>query len=557
MRKILASILVPLAVVSFALPLSARGALTEELPEANYSHERSIASAFLESIGVKSVKLEVEYSSDQLVTFADERAAVYVIVASEEYERYLDSPVLAWGEGDTIWKYSGIARYSPDSHLVDRYESQLKGFKENNTAYKAPELPFLKDRASRKAPLLGDIKYGQEAPYNKYFPTQSVNGKISHYVVGCGPVALAQVLSYYRSKTPPTGEDFIKTGQGTKHTVRFQEYPFTWNESNEALARLMLCAAASVNATVSPEGSASALADFKYALLSHWHYSPRCRYFQKASDIDALSRIYVEIDERRPVIVADSTHMYVCDGYYKDYIHLNLGWDGSCNGYYRAFLSQGGEPGILPFREILTGILPLDPSAVKSVEVTVPKGGALASALDESQRDGITKLTVKGTLNGEDIAIVSQMARDGSLMELDLSDATIVDGGCYITRSADNMSLSGYYSSGKQKVRYHFDMSSLKPGQWKEMERMGLTDTPTRVIKKNPTGGYTASWFADNSTIGPYMFDGCENLLRIVLPRGTREVKGNAFFGCHSLVSVTGLPKNTSPKAFNNSRLGR
>lgn len=534
------------------------------MSESENSQEWQIAMDFLNSKGVTPSALGQTIALETLVVFTDKRAQAYAVVVRKDYQPYIDKPVLAWGVGDLLLKSAGVLQYNDDNHLLGLYDDLLQQYKGKHIVYKSPVKNALWNHPDGVAPLLGDIKYGQEAPYNKKFPMQASNGKLVPCVVGCGPVALAQVLAYYHSATRPTGTASIHSGAGYVYKVNLSNYEFSWSGGENELANLMVCSAASVNATVTPEGSSSGLAIFKQALLNHWHYSPKCTYMRKRSDMELLTSVYSEIDRQRPVIVADSTHMYVCDGYYQDYIHLNLGWDGYGNGYYRAIISDSGEDDLLPFNEIMTGLKPLEQSDMVVLDIKFDHPGQLGRILTAEQRETVTTLRVSGYLNGDDLAIIRQMAgaapspdksmEHGSLMDLDISGATIVKGGCYVTRSANKMVVSGSITSGKQKVKYSYDLSNLKPGQWKEMQDRGLTNKPARVIRADGKGNYTVSWHATDSTIGPYMFDGCDNLCRIVLPRNIKSVKENAFFGCISLDRVEGLPSDVSPKAFNNSK---
>ena len=519
-----------------------------------YSHEWHNAMQFLNERGIYPHNLESGFILESLIAFTDKQACVYAVVAKEDYEKYLDNPVVVWGNGEMIWKGS----FSLDNYLLYYYDDLLQSFKNKGIIYSAASVTVLNDRKANE-PLLGDIKLGQEAPYNKEFPILESDGMKEFCIVGCGPVALAQVLTYHHSKTPPSGTASFTTIDGSVQRVDLSRYAFSWNGDLDEMASLMLCSAASINATVSIDLSSSAMANVKPALLNNWHYSPKCTYIQKSGDLDMLSSIQSEIDEGRPVILADTTHMFVCDGYYKDYIHLNPGWEGYGNGYYRAFVSESGDSNLLPFNELLIGIQPMEESDKQHLDLRLEHAGQLAQMLTPQQRDQVTSLRVSGYLNGNDLAVIRQMAgagKDhGSLMELDLSDATIVNGGCYVTRNAGNMVVSGYFYDKRQKVKYSYNMSNLKPGQWKKMQEMGLTNKPARVIKAAGNGKYTVSWYAIDSTIGQYMFDGCDNLCSIVLPRNTKEVKENAFFGCWSLIQVKGLPQNTSRKAFNSTKI--
>lgn len=523
----------------------------------NREHEWRIAMDFLESRGISPESLTRRLSMKTLVAFADIKSRVYAYVVKQEYEQYLDNPIIAYGI-DERWPVSSLYI---DNELLEKYDSLIVLFKEYRLKYQSPR----NSSQGRVEPLLGRIKLGQGSPYNKYFPVMQFDGGPKTCIAGCGPVALSEVLAYHRSSTPPTGKVTLKTEAGTEYKLDLSTYSFTWDESADELARLMLCSAASLEATVAPDGSSSGMAIIKPVLLRNWHYSPRCTYKQKDGDLEMISTITSELNHRRPVLLADNTHMYVCDGYDRDYLHLNFGWDGYSNGYYRTFVTEIGHSSLLPFKEILYGIEPMAESDFLELDVHVEHAGQLAQKLSQEQLYNVTKLRVTGEINGDDIAVIRQMAGalpypdngtgHGSLMDLDLSGARIVKGGCYVTRSANSMTFSGYTYSGGKKVFYNYDMSKLKAEQWNRMKSIGLIQKPARTIKSIGKGQYVVSWYSLDSTIGQYMFDGCDNLLRIVLPRNLKEVKENAFFGCISLVKVEGLPQNTSAKAFNNTKI--
>lgn len=64
-------------------------------------------------------------------------------------------------------------------------------------------LPHLSDAQTRKsdektiAPLLADIAWGQEWPYNSECPLVVSEGDTLHAAAGCGPVAIGRVMKYY------------------------------------------------------------------------------------------------------------------------------------------------------------------------------------------------------------------------------------------------------------------------------------------------------------------------------------------------------------------------
>ncbi len=134
----------------------------------------------------------------------------------------------------------------------------------------------------------------------------------------------------------------------------------------------------------------------------------------------------------------------------------------------------------------------------KTVNLTA--AGQLSSQIVANEKYSITELTVIGPLNGADLAFIRDMAgkdaegenTEGQLKILDLSEATIVDGGIYYT----NMQTTKEYT-------------------------------------------------ADANVIGDYMF--CNlNLTQVALPASTEKLGYRAFYNCPYLTTVTGTETVTN-----------
>ena len=114
----------------------------------------------------------------------------------------------------------------------------------------------------------------------------------------------------------------------------------------------------------------------------------------------------------------------------------------------------------------------------------------------------ITSLKVVGSINGDDIYYLRKMlgassfseTDRGKLTKLDLSEATIVEGG-----------------------EWYYD-DSLYSGE---------------------------KIYTSNDVIGKCMFDGCGNILDIKLPKNIISIDNNAFNGC-SLLTTINIPKNVT-----------
>ena len=118
----------------------------------------------------------------------------------------------------------------------------------------------------------------------------------------------------------------------------------------------------------------------------------------------------------------------------------------------------------------------MSPEEMK-VTIDSNKAGELANQFKKEEKYFVNTLVVSGELNGTDIKEIRELMTNGSLMHIDLSEATIVEGG------------DSYYSS------------------------------------------YTTI----NNVIGSNMFHGAKNVLSLKLPKSTQEIKSGAFSGCTNL----------------------
>ena len=169
----------------------------------------------------------------------------------------------------------------------------------------------------------------------------------------------------------------------------------------------------------------------------------------------------------------------------------------------------------------------------KSYNVT--DAGGLKSLIEADNIDSlsITKLTLTGNLNGADLRIIRNMAgsdingvpTDGQLQELDLSGATIVEGGTYIDLEGQCI----YLDKEKAQALYGF-----------------IEGAKTSV----------ANTFED------YLFAGCQKLQSVKIPKSLVKI-GESVFSGSSLTSIQLYDSNDEnhnlttidPCAFWNSKL--
>ena len=227
-------------------------------------------------------------------------------------------------------------------------------------------------RTSRRAPGYRDrieplltTRWDQWAPYNIYCPqiTEKERG-----LTGCGATALAQVMYYHQwpatsAEIPaytsamygiamPAIEPTTIDWANMKDTYTLYKHDdvskteANATESEKAVAKLMqLCGQAlEMDYGIAKDGGSAAIANASAkALVRYFDYEEQTVKFvrrYKYSYSDWQDIIYNELANRRPVLYggqsAGGGHAFVCDGYDSDdFFHINWGWSGQSNDYFR------------------------------------------------------------------------------------------------------------------------------------------------------------------------------------------------------------------------------
>ena len=216
-------------------------------------------------------------------------------------------------------------------------------------------------------PLLGDIKWSQDAPYNNLCPLNEENQKRCY--TGCVATAMAQVMRYwkypaslqvdipaYTSVSSMTGESY-EVPQNDKGVVydwdnmlpTYANTTYTQQQA-DAVATLMLHCGAAVNMQYSLDGSGSVLDP--QVFVKYFGYDPdmvSTVYRNAYTFKEWCQLIDRELINKRPVLYAGqsstSGHQFVCDGADgKGLYHINWGWNGNSDGYFDiAILSPNGR----------------------------------------------------------------------------------------------------------------------------------------------------------------------------------------------------------------------
>jgi len=296
---------------------------------------------------------------------------------------------------DAILGYADSGRLSADD-MPDNLRSWLESYADeirwaaqhavsNTAGSRAARVTAIRRSV---APML-TCEWNQSEPYNNYCPVVKYQYNNAPYelkqaVTGCVATATAQIMYYHGRQlgaptTMPKGTpayNSTKTGlfaewvdeqagtYNTTNTVAAKAarsfdwskmvdfYPTASDEANEEVARLMEYVGAAVQMQYGSSSSASTSA-VPGALVEYFGYDSDAKtiYRNDYGYQEWLDAIYDELTTNGPVLFGGQSvgggHAFVIDGYSEDdFFHVNWGWGGQSNGYYRLSALNPTEQGI-------------------------------------------------------------------------------------------------------------------------------------------------------------------------------------------------------------------
>ncbi len=193
--------------------------------------------------------------------------------------------------------------------------------------------------AAEIQPLL-TTQWGQRDLYAKYVP----NGER----LGCWSVALAQILYYHRVQ--PAGQ---VSYDGSGYRVRESlDHRFDWDlfadtvteatpaRTQNEVAKYCYYAAIVIGKDFAGEAAYHGNSDARRKGVSDHFSCTTRRYRTDVEGWEAVGQVILsELAERRPLLLYADPHAFVIDGARGDAarfeVHLNCGWGGADNGWYR------------------------------------------------------------------------------------------------------------------------------------------------------------------------------------------------------------------------------
>lgn len=206
-------------------------------------------------------------------------------------------------------------------------------------------------------------QWNQDWPYNDKCP--SYNGV--KCPTGCVATALAQLLYYHRYPTTATAElPGYQCESINKWMPGLPAITFDWDkmrrtynvyssqESRDAVAMLMLYCGQLVEMGYTPDGSGASTDILANRLPQYFNYPNTIHSVGRSGySIEQWDSLLLnELTNNRPVLYTGYTsafegHAFICDGYDGNGLyHINWGWGGAADGYYRISVLDASANGI-------------------------------------------------------------------------------------------------------------------------------------------------------------------------------------------------------------------
>lgn len=321
----------------------------------------------------------------------------FIIVSATD----LASPVLAYSLESNFTEGTGADLYMENynkqlSFLINNPQA-ARSDRNNWSHYLAADFTPNSPKGNPCVEPLVTTRWTQEQYYNTACPynPQCAYSIDNRSYVGCVALTMANILYYYRY--PDHGHGVVsyipKEYEGTEliytypvQTVNYSQATYDYDAMTNQLeaydgelAKLLYHCGVSVRMSYGHDGSGSQSEYAMLALQDHYFFSDKAQ-FRSVSDVPAdewLEMAKAELDARRPLFFSGQSasaggHAWIVDGYSTvndvTYFHVNWGWNGSDNGYYRIsnMVSSGfGNFNVSGSNTMMTSLMPDSADIVK------------------------------------------------------------------------------------------------------------------------------------------------------------------------------------------------
>lgn len=281
--------------------------------------------------------------------------SAYVIVSGDDRMK----PVLGYSDRGAF-----VTENLPSNirDWLESYNAVYTALADGKQVVKEPRLLTRAVFPETVAPMLGDINWNQDTPYNNACPLVQGN----RCMTGCVATAMAMILKFHSFPVKGKGTYSYKTSLGLECSFDYGNTTFSWDkmlpqyvsdsyttEQANAVADLMYACGVAVDMEYSPSSSGAYSFKVGQALIDYFGYDENLGYVyrQYFTSEEWMNMIKTELSEGRPVLYngasQDVGHEFVFDGYdAQDMVHVNWGWGGSNNGYFEVISLDPSSPGI-------------------------------------------------------------------------------------------------------------------------------------------------------------------------------------------------------------------
>lgn len=478
--------------ISFAF--LAAVAMAGNAKELSESEAMNVANSFLNgtpSMMRAPLKGDATLSTAYTARSTDNEHVLYVFNRGEENgfvivsaDDAVDNMVLGYSDSGNF-DYESI----PENMRawLKGYEQEIASMRMNGEQHAAADV-YVSQFNKNVGPLV-EARWGQDAPYNALCPMYDATTRCA---TGCVATAMAQIMYHHKYPTHGVGSKDIHNGTEVE-VIDFANTTYEWDlmtpvysslstdAERNAVATLMYHVGRSVNMMYST-ASGAVSAESAQAWATYWDYDKavvhRDRQFYT---IEEWERYIIEdIDNGRPILYHgqsnDGGHAFVLDGYNDaGYVHINWGWEGMSNGYFKLHAltpekqgtggfsggynsGQGAVFGIQPNKynkptvEITAASLYIDPSG------SYKKGESIATE--------VTSLTNAGWSHVEFSAGYMIYDENNNLVETQKVEDYSINGSSMLSVQNIPLTLPTTLADGKYKVYLaHTDSR----GEWKHV----------------------------------------------------------------------------------------
>lgn len=399
--------------------------------------------------------------------------------------------------------------------LLERSKNEIKVIKDkkliaNEVVAKQWEEYSSDQNATLKSYSIGsyllETTWGQSSPYNQYCPLDPNTSQRS--LVGCGAVALGQILHYWGCKVFPDGSiTYTPESFTSPLTVNFYQQSYNWDGMNHTSgntenAKLLYHCGVAIQMDYSSTSSGSWPVDVEWALENYFGFvTSGVLTKSNYTDNAWLTMLKADIDASRPVFYGgvDPTnggHLWVVDGYNSlNQFHCNWGWSGQYNNIWYTLSSLSPSTynyplsshlaifGITPILDACSGLSGNDIvcSSNNSYSVTIPSTASViwskSGNLTQVGGNTGTTYTVYATSASGGAGSITATIRN-SQGQTFLTRTKSVWAGAPIVTSITGTSTIGTY----QPATYYAELSSYASlpdsYSWGTSPLPGVTITP-------------------------------------------------------------------------------